>query len=162
MAQPRRAFASRNGDDVSSLDRRIIEQLRDDGRRPFTQIATELGVSEAAVRARTNRLVEKGILQIVGVTDPVKLGYDQIAMIGVRCEPGKLMAAADRIAELPEVGLVVAVAGSFDLLVEAICEGPDALLSFLNEKLGRIDGVRDSEAFPYLRLVKQGYRWGAV
>ena len=64
-----RARGSR-ADDVSELDKRIIEHLQADGRRPFTQIAHELGVSEAAVRARTNRLVDRGIIQIVGVTDP--------------------------------------------------------------------------------------------
>ncbi len=162
MAQARRAFASRNGDDVSVLDRRIIDQLKEDGRRPFTQIAGDLGVSEAAVRARTNRLVEKGVLQIVGVTDPLKLGYEQIAMIGVHCDPGALVAAADAIAAFPEVALVVAVAGGYDLLVEAVCEDNDALLRFLNDKLGRVEGVRGSETFPYLRLVKQGHHWGAA
>jgi Lrp/AsnC family transcriptional regulator for asnA, asnC and gidA len=85
-----RAAPSRT-DDVSILDKRIIEHLQQDGRRPFTQIAGELGVSEAAVRARTNRLVERGILQVVGVTDPLKLGFQQMAMIGIRCEPDRLV-----------------------------------------------------------------------
>ena len=74
------------GQDVSELDKRIIEHLQEDGRRPFTQIASDLGVSEAAVRARTGRLIEKGILQVVGVTDPLKLGFQQMAMIGIKCE----------------------------------------------------------------------------
>ncbi|MFI5262668.1 MAG: Lrp/AsnC family transcriptional regulator, partial [Candidatus Limnocylindrales bacterium] len=77
--------ATRSGEEVSALDKQILAHLQSDGRRPFTQIAAELGVSEAAVRARTNRLIERGILQIVGVTDPLKLGYDQMAMVGVRC-----------------------------------------------------------------------------
>ena len=81
-----RPVTARSSDDVSDLDKRVIEHLQADGRRPFTQIAAELGVSEAAVRARTNRLIERGILQIVGVTDPLKLGFHQMAMIGVRCE----------------------------------------------------------------------------
>ena len=81
-----RAISQRATDDVSPLDKRIIEHLQADGRRPFTQIAADLGVSEAAVRARTNRLIERGILQVVGVTDPLKLGFHQMAMIGIRCE----------------------------------------------------------------------------
>ena len=88
MQQRSKARASRSAEDVSELDRAIIERLQADGRRPFTQIAAELGVSEAAVRARTNRLTERGVLQIVGVADPMKLGYDQVALIGVRCGAG--------------------------------------------------------------------------
>ena len=86
-----RAASGRAGDEVSALDKRIIEHLQTDGRRPFTQIANDLGVSEAAVRARTNRLIERGILQVVGVTDPLKLGFQQMAMIGIRCESDQLI-----------------------------------------------------------------------
>ena len=85
MTQGRGRSGGRPGEDVSALDKRIIEHLQADGRRPFTQIAADLGVSEAAVRARTNRLIERGILQVVGVTDPLKLGFHQMAMIGIRC-----------------------------------------------------------------------------
>src|SRR3954464_9589022 len=100
----RRPPHARATDDVSPLDKRIIEPLQADGRRPFTQIAAELGVSEAAVRARTNRLIERGILQVVGVTDPLKLGFHQMAMIGIRCESDRLVAVAEAVAEMPEVG----------------------------------------------------------
>ena len=116
MSLPARSPRSRpaNGrstDDVSPLDKRIIEHLQADGRRPFTQIAAELGVSEAAVRARTNRLIERGILQVVGVTDPLKLGFHQMAMIGIRCESSKLIEVAEHLAEMPEVDYVVITAG---------------------------------------------------
>ncbi|HVQ23054.1 MAG TPA: Lrp/AsnC family transcriptional regulator [Candidatus Saccharimonadia bacterium] len=147
-------------DGVGELDRRIIEFLQRDGRRPFTQIAAELGVSEAAVRSRTNRLIERGVLQVVGVADPLKMGYHQMAMIGVRCAGEHLMAAAEAIARLPEVIYVVATAGAYDLLVEAVCEDSDALLAFLTERLGRVEGVRTTETFIYLRIVKQSYQWG--
>ena len=96
---------------MSDLDKRIIEHLQTDGRRPFTQIAADLGVSEAAVRARTNRLIERGILQVVGVTDPLKLGFHQMAMIGIRCESDQLVAVAEQVAEMPEVDYVVITAG---------------------------------------------------
>src|SRR5690242_11875227 len=95
--------AGRGGDEVSALDKRIIEHLQADGRRPFTQIAADLGVSEAAIRARTNRLIERGILQVVGVTDPLKLGFHQMAMIGIRCESAKLIEVAEQLAAMPEV-----------------------------------------------------------
>lgn len=148
------------GDVVGELDRRIIEFLQRDGRRPYTQIAAELGVSEAAVRARTNRLMERGVLQIVGVADPLKLGYNQMAMIGVRCDGARLVAAADAIAQLPEVIYVVATAGAYDLLVEVVCEDGEALLELLTARLGHIEGVRSTETFIYLRIVKQSYQLG--
>jgi Lrp/AsnC family transcriptional regulator for asnA, asnC and gidA len=155
-----RGGATRGTDEVSVLDKRIIEHLQQDGRRPFTQIAADLGVSEAAVRARTNRLVERGILQIVGVTDPLKLGFQQQAMIGVRCERNRLLDVAEAVSGFPEVDYVVITAGTFDLLIEVVCENNEALLRFLTEKLRAVDGVRDTETFVYLRMVKQTYQWG--
>jgi Lrp/AsnC family transcriptional regulator for asnA, asnC and gidA len=155
-----RAASGRANDDVSPLDKRIIEHLQADGRRPYTQIAADLGVSEAAIRARTNRLIERGILQVVGVTDPLKLGFHQMAMIGIRCESSKLIEVAERLAEMPEVDYVVITAGSYDLLIETVCEDNDALLAFLAERLRAIDGVRETETFVYLRLVKQTYQYG--
>jgi Lrp/AsnC family transcriptional regulator, regulator for asnA, asnC and gidA len=155
-----RGRSGARGEEVSALDKRIIEHLQQDGRRPFTQIAAELGVSEAAVRARTNRLVERGILQIVGVTDPLKLGFHLQAMIGIRCEADKLMAVADAAGAFPEVDYVVITAGTYDLLIEVVCEDNESLLRFLTERLRAIDGVRDTETFVYLRMVKQTYQWG--
>jgi Lrp/AsnC family transcriptional regulator for asnA, asnC and gidA len=152
--------SGRSGDEVSDLDKRIIEHLQQDGRRPFTQIAAELGVSEAAVRARTNRLVDRGILQVVGVTDPLKLGFQQMAMIGIRCEADRLMSVAARVAEFAEVDYVVITAGTYDILIETVCEDNEGLLRFLAERLRTIEGVRDTETFVYLRMVKQSYQWG--
>jgi Lrp/AsnC family transcriptional regulator for asnA, asnC and gidA len=160
MAQTRRATSLGSNDEISPLDKEILEHLQADGRRPFTQIAAELGVSEAAVRARTNRLIERGVLQIVGVTDPLKLGYDQMAMVGVRCEGDQVLVAAEAIAALPEVIYVVVTAGAYDLLVEAVCEDNEALLRFLTEKLRKVPGVQATETFVYLRIVKQAYEWG--
>ncbi len=152
--------ASGRGEEVSALDKRIIEHLQTDGRRPFTQIANDLGVSEAAVRARTNRLIERGILQVVGVTDPLKLGFQQMAMIGIRCESDKLIEVSESLAEMPEVDYVVITAGTYDLLIETVCEDNEALLVFLAERLRAVEGVRETETFVYLRLVKQTYQYG--
>ena len=146
--------------EISDLDKRIIEHLQQDGRRPFTQIATILGVSETTVRARTSRLIERGILQIVGVTDPLKLGFQQQAMIGVRCEASQLLEVAEIINAFPEVDYLVVTAGSYDLLVEVVCEDNEALLHFLADKLRRVAGVRETETFVYLRMLKQVYTWG--
>ena len=156
----RRATSGRGADEVSPLDKRIIEHLQQDGRRPFTQIASDLGVSEAAVRARTNRLVERGVLQVVGVTDPLRLGFQQMAMIGIRCESDHLVSVAEAVAAMPEVDYVVITAGSYDVLVETVCEDNEGLLRFLADRLRTIDGVRETETFVYLRMVKQSYQWG--
>lgn len=146
--------------EVSELDKRIIEHLQEDGRRPFTQIASNLGVSEAAVRARTNRLIERGILQVVGVTDPLKLGFHQMAMIGIKVEASRLLEVAEEIAGFPETDYVVVTAGTYDLLVECVAADNEALLQFLSQRLRKIRGVRETETFVYLRLVKQSYEWG--
>ena len=151
---------NRRHDELSELDKRVIEHLQQDGRRPFTQIASDLGVSEAAVRARTNRMVERGVLQVVGVTDPLRLGFQQMAMIGIRCERDMLVEVSERIADMPEVSYVVITAGTYDLLIETVCEDNEALLRFLTEQLRQIEGVRDTETFVYLRMVKQSYQWG--
>jgi Lrp/AsnC family transcriptional regulator, regulator for asnA, asnC and gidA len=154
-----RPRASR-GHEVSDLDKRIIEHLQEDGRRPFTQIALDLGVSEAAVRARTGRLIERGILQVVGVTDPLKLGFQQMAMIGIKVEAARLIEVAEEIAAFPETDYVVVTAGAYDILVECVAEDNEALLAFLSNKLRKIKGVRETETFVYLRLMKQSYQWG--
>jgi Lrp/AsnC family transcriptional regulator for asnA, asnC and gidA len=151
---------TRPGSEVSDLDKRIIEHLQEDGRRPFTQIAADLGVSEAAVRARTNRLIEKGILQVVGVTDPLRLGFQQMAMIGIKCEASRLIEVAEEIAAFPETDYVVVTAGGYDILVECVAEDNEALLQFLSDRLRKIEGVRETETFVYLRLMKQSYQWG--
>jgi Lrp/AsnC family transcriptional regulator for asnA, asnC and gidA len=146
--------------EVSDLDKRIIEHLQEDGRRPFTQIASDLGVSEAAVRARTGRLIERGILQVVGVTDPLKLGFQQMAMIGIKVEAARLIEVAEEIASFPETDYVVVTAGTYDILVECVAADNEALLQFLSERLRKIKGVRETETFVYLRLMKQSYQWG--
>jgi len=160
MARTREANGVRAAVEVSTLDKRIIEHLQADGRRSFTSIAADLGVSEAAVRARVGRLTRNGILQIVGVTDPLKLGFHQMAMVAVRCEGALLQEVAAAVAEFPEVSYVVITAGAYDLLVETVCEDAEDLLRFLTEKIRRVPGVRDTETFVYLRMVKQAFQWG--
>lgn len=143
-------------DDVSKA---IIEQLQEDGRRPYAAIGKAVGLSEAAVRQRVQRLVESGVMQIVAVTDPLQLGFRRQAMIGLRCD-GDLEKVADVLVALPEVDYVVMTAGGFDLLCEVVCEDDDHLLEVLNQKVRALPGVRSTETFVYLRLRKQLYNWG--
>lgn len=144
---------------IDDIDKALIEALQRDGRLPYTRLATEVGLSEAAVRQRVQRLIESGVTQIVAVTDPLMLGFRRMAMIGLRVE-GDLREVADTISSIPEVDYVVIVGGSFDLMLEVVCEDDDHLLTLLNDKVRAIPGVRAAETFTYLRLYKQTYAWG--
>lgn len=143
-------------DDVSKA---IIEELQQDGRRSYASIGKVVGLSEAAVRQRVQRLTDSGVMQIVAVTDPLELGFARQAMIGIRAH-GPLEPIADAIAAMEEVDYVVITAGSFDLLVEVVCESDEALLQVVSNKIRRIDDVTSTETFMYLRLRKQTYSWG--
>ncbi len=145
---------------LDKVDRAIIEQLQADGRAPYTKLSAAVGLSEAAVRQRVQRLLEAGVMQVVAVTDPLRLGYRRMAMIGVTAE-GDLTALADKISAIAEVAYVVVTAGSFDLLVEAVVEDDERLLDLVNDRLRALPGVRTTETFIYLRIQKQTYAWGA-
>jgi Lrp/AsnC family transcriptional regulator, regulator for asnA, asnC and gidA len=145
---------------LDDVDKRIIEQLQQDGRRPYTQIAPAVGLSEAAVRQRVQRLIDSGVMQIVGVTDPKMVGFGRQAMIGLSVE-GDTRTVADALAALAEVVYVVLTAGSLDVLVEVVVEDDEHLLELLNKKIRTIDGVRYTETFMYLRIHKETYAWGA-
>jgi Lrp/AsnC family transcriptional regulator for asnA, asnC and gidA len=143
-------------DDVSKA---IIEELQQDGRRSYAAIGKVVGLSEAAVRQRVQRLTESGVMQIVAVTDPLELGFARQAMIGLRVE-GELEPVADAVAALDEVDYVVITAGSYDLLVEVVCESDEALLQVLSTKIRTLPNVISTETFMYLKLRKQTYSWG--
>ncbi len=143
-------------DDVS---KQIIEQLQEDGRRAYATIGRAVGLSEAAVRQRVQRLVDSGVIQIVAVTDPLQVGFTRQAMIGVRCE-GDLEAVAEALGAITEVDYLVITAGSFDILLEVVCEDDDHLLNLLTSQVRRTPGVVSTETFVYLKLHQQHYNWG--
>jgi Lrp/AsnC family transcriptional regulator, regulator for asnA, asnC and gidA len=144
---------------LDEVSKAIIEQLQQDGRRPYATIAAAVGLSEAAVRQRVSRLVGSGVVQIVAVTNPLQLGFSRQAMIGIRAE-GDLDPVVTALNGMDEVDYVVITAGSFDILVEVVCEDDDHLLEVLNQQIRTIPGVRSTESFVYLRLSKQTYSWG--
>jgi Lrp/AsnC family transcriptional regulator for asnA, asnC and gidA len=147
------------GNLLDGPNRAIIEALQRDGRQPYGAIADEVGLSEAAVRRRVQRLRESGIMQIVAVTDPLQLGFTRQAMIGISVE-GDVRRVAEKLSALPEVDYVVMCAGSFDILIEIVCEDDERLLHVLNDSVRSIPGVRATETFLYLKLAKQTYTWG--
>jgi Lrp/AsnC family transcriptional regulator for asnA, asnC and gidA len=142
---------------LDQIDLDIIEQLQLDGRKAFTDIARKLDISEGTVRNRVQRLVSKDILQVIGLVDPLQLGYDAPAMIGVSVQPPDLEAAAKTICNFPEVSYLVMVSGEFDLLVEVMCQDRDHLASFLNDQLRQVTGVLRTQTFLILRTYKLSY-----
>ncbi len=143
-------------DDVSKA---IIEQLQADGRRSYAEIGKAVGLSEAAVRQRVQKLTESGVMQIVAVTDPMQLGFYRQAMIGVRVS-GDTRVVADKLAAMPAVDYVVLTAGTFDILAEVVCENDLDLITMLNSEIRTLEGVLSTETFVYLKLHKQFYNWG--
>lgn len=143
-------------DDVSKA---IVEQLQQDGRRAYARIGEAVGLSEAAVRQRVQRLIDSGVMQIVAVTDPMELGFARQAMIGLHVD-GPLEPVADALADMDDIEYVVITAGGFDILAEAVCESDEHLLEMLSSRIRTIPGVRSTETFVYLKLRKQTYSWG--
>ena len=144
-------------DDVSKA---IIEQLQEDGRRSYAEIGKAVGLSEAAVRQRVQKLTESGVMQVVAVTDPMQLGFYRQAMIGIRVDRRHHARRRQARPRSPAVDYVVLTAGSFDILAEVVCENDDDLIELLNKQIRGIDGVQSTETFVYLKLHKQFYNWG--
>jgi Lrp/AsnC family transcriptional regulator for asnA, asnC and gidA len=149
----------RTGVTLDEVSKAIIEQLQQDGRRSYASIGKVVGLSEAAVRQRVQRLVESGVMQVVAVTDPLQLGFARQAMIGVTVS-GPLEGVADALAGLDEVDYVVITAGRYDLLVEVVCETDEHLLDLISSRIRSLEGVVSTETFMYLKLRKQTYSWG--
>ncbi|MGP3928295.1 MULTISPECIES: Lrp/AsnC family transcriptional regulator [unclassified Streptomyces] len=154
------ATRDKNGNaTIDSVSLAIIEQLQEDGRRPYAAIGKAVGLSEAAVRQRVQKLLDQGVMQIVAVTDPLTVGFMRQAMVGINVE-GDLDPVADALTDMSEVEYVVVTAGSFDLIVEVVCEDDDHLLEMINKRIRTLPGVRSTESFVYLKLKKQTYTWG--
>jgi Lrp/AsnC family transcriptional regulator for asnA, asnC and gidA len=149
----------RDASNLDDADKALIELLQTDGRMSYTRLASSVGLSEAAVRQRVQKLIDGNVVQVVAVTDPLRLGFRRQAMVGVKTE-GDISSVADLLAAIPEVDYLVFVSGSYDLLFEIVCEDDEHLLSILNDKVRSIPGVRTTDTYTYLRLHKQTYAWG--
>ena len=142
---------------LDDIDQQLLEALRQDGRTPFAQIAEQLGVSPGMIRMRYNRLVEMGLLKVVAITNPLRMGYEAMVMIGVRTDGKKMLEVAEQVAEFEEVVYLIVTSGRFDILVEVFCRDHADLLRFITEKLYSIEGVRETESFLQLKIVKEVY-----
>jgi Lrp/AsnC family transcriptional regulator for asnA, asnC and gidA len=144
---------------LDEANKRIIELLQQDGRLSYASIAKIVGLSEAAVRQRVQRLLDNGVMQIVAVTDPLTLGFARQVMVGIKVE-GDTRPVAKQLADFTEVDYVVLCAGGYDILAELVATDDDHLLTLLNDRIRSIPGVTATETFVYLKLEKQTYAWG--
>ena len=144
---------------LDDIDKAIIRELQLDGRTPYAKLGPAVGLSQAAVRQRVQRLIENGVMQVVAVTDPLMLGFTLEAMIGVEVD-GDLRAVASKVAQVDNVDYVVVTTGRFDLVVEVVCRDHEELLHLINDVIRAVPGVRATETFTYLHLEKQTYSWG--
>ncbi len=144
---------------LDDVNKQIIEQLQRDGRMSYAALAKIVGLSEAAVRQRVQRLLDAGVMQIVAVTDPLTLGFARQVMVGVKVT-GDMRPVADALAAIPEVDYVVMCAGGYDVLVELVCTDDAHLLQLLNDSIRTIAGIAATDTFVYLKLTKQTYAWG--
>lgn len=144
---------------LDDVNKQIIEQLQRDGRMSYAALAKVVGLSEAAVRQRVQRLLDNQVMQIVAVTDPLTLGFARQVMVGLKVA-GDMRSVAEALSQIPEVDYVVICAGAYDLLAELVCTDDDHLLTLLNDQIRVIPGVTGTETFVYLKLAKQTYAWG--
>ncbi len=145
---------------MDETSKAIIEQLQEDGRRAYATIGKAVGLSEAAVRQRVQKLVDNGIMQIVAVTDPMQVGFARQAMVAISAT-GDIERIAEQLAMIDEVDYIVVTAGAWDILAEVVVENDEHLLRLVNGRIRVIEGVTKTESFLYLKLVKQTYNWGA-
>jgi Lrp/AsnC family transcriptional regulator for asnA, asnC and gidA len=142
---------------LDSIDQYIIDAMRKDGREAFAQIAEKLNVSPGMIRQRYNRLVELGYLKVVAVTNPLMMGIRTMALIGIRTDGDKMLQVAEKISKLEEVVYLVVVSGRYDIMCEVFCTDHEDLLKFLTQKLSKVDGIRETESYIYLKIMKEIY-----
>lgn len=142
---------------IDEIDREIILALKSDGRTPFAQIAEALGVSAGMIRQRFKRMEEEGLLKIVASTNPLLMGYQSMALIGVKADVRRIEEIARQIAQYEEVIYLVICTGTYDLILEVVCQDNDHLLGFLTQKLYAVTGVRETDTFTYLKTIKEVY-----
>ncbi|MCD2443393.1 Lrp/AsnC family transcriptional regulator [Agromyces sp. SYSU K20354] len=147
-------------DGLDHLDRRIIAALQVDGRRPISSLAAELDVPASSVRYRLKKLEDEGVLQVVGIANPLAIGFDRLALIGVRVRPGTARVVCASLSALPETSYVVITSGKFDVMVEVICRDVAHIVDVLENKIGAVDGVVSTESFFVLEVHKLAYGWG--
>jgi Lrp/AsnC family transcriptional regulator, regulator for asnA, asnC and gidA len=144
-------------ENLDEIDHYILEVLRQDGRTAFAKIAQRLEVSPGMIRVRYNRLVDLGILKVAAITNPLRMGFKTMAMVGIRTDGNRMLEVADKVASFEEVIYLIVVSGRYDILAEVVVKDHADLLRFITEKLYSVEGVRESESFMHLKIAKEVY-----
>ncbi|MFE2997096.1 Lrp/AsnC family transcriptional regulator [Nocardia sp. NPDC059246] len=152
-------YSGRGAPILDDISKRIIAELQEDGRRAYATIGKAVGLSEAAVRQRVQKLADAGVIQIVAVTDPLQVGLFRQAMIAITVD-GPVQQVTDILAAIEEINYVVVCAGRYDILCEAVCPDDEALLDLVSNRIRGLAGVRHAEIMVYLKLRKQTYKYG--
>lgn len=145
---------------LDAIDRKLIAILQKDGRRSFKEISEETGIPASSVRYRVQRLEDSGVLQIVGVSDPLRIGFDRLAMVGLKCEMGKARTVCEELSRMPETSYVVLTTGQFDVMIEVVCRDVQHYTELLHDRLPKQDGIISAETFFVLEAYKLAYGWG--
>lgn len=153
------AESAKHTSPLDPVNKVIIEQLQLDGRTSYAAIGKVVKLSEAAVRARVQRLLDAGVIQIIAVTNPVEMGFARQAMVGIKVS-GPTDPVTDALEALSEVDYVVITAGTYDIIIEVVCESDAHLAALVGSQIRSIPGVLTTETHMYLELRKQTYSWG--
>jgi Lrp/AsnC family transcriptional regulator for asnA, asnC and gidA len=159
MSRKPQSRASGEPVELDDIDRQLVSALQRDGRRPFSKLAAEIGIGESVARYRVQRLERAGILQIVGIADPLKVGFDLMALIGVRVVPGRIKDVATSVSMLAETSYVASLAGAFDLVVEVVCRDTAHFTHLLTQQIHHVEGVVSTESFLIMEIHKMAYGW---
>jgi DNA-binding Lrp family transcriptional regulator len=139
--------------DLSEFDRSLIRILQRDGRRPYAQIARDLKTADKTVRRRVDELRAAGVIDITTITDPELLGYRSLALLGLKMDRTRPLAAiAGELAAVEVVDYVVLTTGRYDIFIELLCRDRAALLATIEDEVGKVAGISSVEIHPYLRL----------
>lgn len=144
---------------VDDVDNKIIAALRQDGRKSNVELGREIGVSEGTIRKRVARLIQEGVMQVIAVANPQKLGYQIEVLIGIHCDIGSVKDIADRLSVMEEVRTTSIASGVYDIIMVALFRNNDELLDFLLNKLSNTPGIRKTETSYLLRTSKRTYDW---
>lgn len=144
---------------LDAIDRSLLRILQADGRASYAAMAASVELSAPAVRQRVQRLLDDGVLEVVGVTDPIALGLPVMAMVAVSTR-GDVRAVADRIGAIGNVIYLVLTSGEHDLLVEVVCRSPEELLQVVNDRIRQVDGVQQTRVWQYYGIHTHRFTWG--
>jgi Lrp/AsnC family transcriptional regulator for asnA, asnC and gidA len=143
---------------VDDIDRAILRELQTDGRIPYADLGPKVGLSPSAARQRLQRLIDSRVVQVVGVTDPMAMGHQAMALLGI-VVAGDVRAVAEALGDREEVIYSVLTSGGFDLFAEVVCPSPRELLDFVNDVVRPIEGVASVQSFPYFGIHTHRFAW---